>query len=170
MQLPNPADPVIAIREATSTDWPAVWALFQQVAAAGDVFAYDTDTPEVVARKLWVEPPSVAFVAERDGIVIGTYFIRPNQPGRGSHVANAGYMVATDARGKGLASTLCGHSLDTARRLGYRAMQFNFVVSTNVAAVRVWEKHGFAVVGRLPAAFRHATLGFVDALVMHREL
>ena len=115
-------------------------------------------------------PPAVCYVAEYAGRVIGTYFVRPNQPGRGDHVANGGYIVAAEARGRGLASELCAHSLDTARRLGYRAMQFNFVVATNAAAVRVWEKHGFAVVGRLPGVFRHAEMGFVDALVMHREL
>jgi len=158
------------IREATADDWPAVWAMFREVTAAGDAFAYDADTPEAVARKLWAEPPAVAFVAEDGGRVVGTYYVRPNQPGRGDHVANGGYMVAAAARGRGLAGRLCGHSLDTARRLGYKAMQFNFVVSTNAAAVRTWEAHGFAVVGRIPRAFRHAALGPVDVLVMHREL
>jgi L-amino acid N-acyltransferase YncA len=156
------------IREATPADWPAIRAMFRDAAASGEVFAYDEHTPEEVARKLWVEPPAVAFVVEEDGAVVGTYYVRPNQPGRGSHVANAGYMVAGTARGRGLASVMCEHSIETARRLGYRALQFNFVVATNAAAVRVWEKHGFAVVGRLPGAFRHATLGFVDALVMFR--
>jgi L-amino acid N-acyltransferase YncA len=160
----------ITIREATAADWPVLWALFRQVALSGDAFAYDADTPEEVARKLWVEPPAVAFVAEEDGRVVGTYYVRPNQPGRGSHVANGGYIVAADARGRGIASELCKHSLETARRLGYLAMQFNFVVCTNEGAVRVWERHGFRVVGRLPRAFRHDRLGLVDALVMHREL
>lgn len=158
------------IREATAADWPAIWALFREVIGAGDSFAYDADTPEDVARKLWAEPPAATFVADDDGQVIGTYFLRPNQPGRGAHVANGGYIVASQARGRGLASALCEHSIETARRLGYRAMQFNFVVCTNAAAVRAWEKHGFTVVGRLPGAFRHATLGYVDALVMFREL
>ncbi len=158
------------IREATDADWPAIWAMFRDVTAAGDSFAYDTDTPEAVARRLWAERPAATFVAEENGRVIGTYFLRPNQPGRGAHIANGGYMVVAEVRGRGLASALCGHSIETARRLGYRAMQFNFVVATNEAAVRAWERHGFAVVGRLPGAFRHATLGFVDALVMFREL
>ena len=170
MSLPHPARPATVIRPATPADWPAIWAMFQVVAAGGDVFAYDAETTEAVARKLWAEPPAVTFVADRDGAVIGTYFVRPNQPGRGDHVANAGYIVAAEARGQGLASALCAHSLDTARQLGFRAMQFNFVVCTNTAAVRVWEKHGFAVVGRLPAAFRHTALGLVDALVMYRAL
>ena len=158
------------IREATAADWPAIWALFREVVAAGDSFAYDADTPEEVARKLWVEPPAVAFVADDGGRVVGTYYLRPNQPGRGAHVANGGYMVSAAHRGRGLAAVLCEHSVETARRLGYRAMQFNFVVATNAAAVRAWERHGFAVVGRLPRVFRHAELGAVDALVMFREL
>jgi GNAT superfamily N-acetyltransferase len=160
----------LLIRPATAADWPAIWDLFRSVTAAGDVFAYDADTPEDVARKLWAEPPAVAYVAEADGGFRGTYFVRPNQPGRGSHVANGGYMVAPAARGRGLAAALCEHSLGTARRLGFRAMQFNYVVASNRAAVRAWERCGFAVVGRVPAAFRHAELGDVDVLVMHREL
>jgi L-amino acid N-acyltransferase YncA len=158
------------IRPMTAADWPAVWALFREVAAGGDVFAYDENTPEEVARALWFGPGAAGYVAEEDGVMLGTYFLRPAQPGRGGHVANAGYMVAPAARGKGLASAMCGHSLDAARRLGYRAMQYIFVVSTNAAAVRVWEKHGFAVVGRVPRAFRHVTHGLVDTLVMYREL
>src|SRR5947209_7610681 len=107
---------MLTIREATGADWPAIWDLFQRVVAAGDAFAYGEDTPEAVARKLWAEPPAHAFVAELGGRVAGTYFVRPNQPGRGSHVANAGYMVASDALGRGVATALCVHSLETARR------------------------------------------------------
>lgn len=161
---------MLTIRAATEADWPIISALFQDVAVAGDVFAYDADTPEAVARKLWIEPPARAYVAESDGRIVGTYYVRSNQPGRGSHVANAGYIVAAEARGQGIASVLCSHSLATARRLGFGAMQFNFVVSTNAAALRVWEKHGFAIVGRVPRAFRHQALGLVDVLILHREL
>ena len=159
------------IRRATTADWPAIWELFQEVIAAGDSFAYDVDTPERVARILWIEDPAVAFVAEDErGVVVGTYYVRPNQPGRGAHVANAGYMVASYMRGQGLAGLLCKHSLQTAKSEGYEAMQFNFVVSTNKAAIHVWEEHGFTTVGRLPEAFRHVTLGMVDVLVMWRKL
>src|SRR4051794_1745084 len=105
------------IREATAADWPAVWELFRAVAAAGDVFAYDESTTEEVARKLWFDPPAACYVAEENGTVVGTYYVRPNQPGRGDHIANAGYIVASEARGRGLAVALCEHSLATARRL-----------------------------------------------------
>jgi GNAT superfamily N-acetyltransferase len=101
---------------------------------------------------------------------VGTYYVRPNQPGWGGHVANGGYIVASQARGRGLARVLCEHSLDTARRLGFTAMQFNYVVATNASAVRTWERCGFAVVGRLPGAFLHREFGPVDVLVMYREL
>lgn len=160
----------MTIREATAADWPQVWALFRRVAAAGDAFAYDELTPEEVARKLWFDPPAACFIGEVDGAFAGTYYVRPNHPGRGSHVANAGYMVEPAFRGRGLAVGLCEHSLDTTRHLGFTSMQFNFVVSTNAAAVRAWERCGFAVVGRLPGAYRHRELGYVDALVMFRAV
>jgi L-amino acid N-acyltransferase YncA len=158
------------IREAVESDWRAVWELFRGVAAAGDAFAYDEHTTEATARKLWFDSPAVCFVAEIDSQFAGTYYVRPNQPGRGDHVANAGYMVKPEFRGRGLAVAMCRHSLVTARRLGYRAMQFNFVVASNTAAVKAWEKEGFAIIGRTPQAFRHRELGLVDALIMYREL
>lgn len=160
----------ICIREATEADWPAVWGLFRGAAASGDVFAYDEAATEETARKLWFDPPGVCLVAAEAGRVIGTYYVRPNQPGRGNHVANGGYIVAPEARGRGLARTLCEHSIETARGRGFTAMQFNYVVATNAAAVRTWEKCGFAIVGRLPGAFRHRDLGPVDVLVMYRAL
>ncbi|MDY3553067.1 GNAT family N-acetyltransferase [Gemmata sp. JC717] len=158
------------LREARETDWPAVWQLFQSIASGGDVFAYDESTPEAVARKLWFDPPAVCVVCEGEGDFAGTYYVRPNHPGRGRRVANAGYMVAPEFRGRGLAVAMCEHSLETARHLGFAAMQFNFVVSTNATAVRAWERCGFTTVGRLPLAFEHKKLGFVDALVMFRAL
>lgn len=158
------------IRPANEADWPDVWALFRLAAAGGDVFAYDEFTTDETIRKLWFDPPAVCHVAEIDGAFAGTYYVRPNQPGRGDHVANGGYMVAPAFRGRGLARAMCEHSLDTARTLGFTAMQFNFVVATNAAAVKTWEACGFAVVGRLPGAFRHRELGSVDALVMFRAL
>jgi ribosomal protein S18 acetylase RimI-like enzyme len=158
------------IRAATAADWPHIWALFRTVAAAGDVFAYDETAPEEDARKLWFDAPTTCFVCEIDGTFAGAYFVRPNQPGRGNHIANAGYMVHPDFRGRGLAVAMCVHSLETARGLGFTAMQFNFVVSSNAAAVKAWESCGFNVVGRLPGAFRHRHQGPVDVLVMFRPL
>lgn len=160
----------MTIRPAKESDWPNVWALFRRVCAAGENYAYDADTPEAVARKLWFDPPATPFVAEDGGAFLGTYYLRPNQPGRGDHVANGGYMVSEAARGRGLAEVLCRHSIETARGLGYRAMQFNYVVSTNTPAVRAWERCGFAVVATLPGAFRHADGRFVDVFVMWRDL
>ena len=160
----------MTIRGANEADWPQVWALFQSVAASGDVFAYDESTTEETARKLWFDPPATCYICEVDGAFAGTYFVRPNQPGRGNHIANAGYMVASEFRGRGLAVAMCQHSLEVARQIGFTAMQFNFVVSTNAAAVRAWERCGFAVVGRMPGAYRHRELGAVDVLVMFRNL
>lgn len=161
---------MLFIRPAGEADWPHVWALFRQAAESGDVFAYDEHTTEEVARKLWFDPPATAFVCEVEGALAGTYYVRPNQPGRGAHVANAGYIVAPAFRGRGLAGAMCEHSLGTARARGFTAMQFNFVVSTNAAAVRAWQKCGFAIVGTLPGAYRHRERGFVDVLVMWRAL
>jgi ribosomal protein S18 acetylase RimI-like enzyme len=160
----------LALRSATDADVSALWAIFQPIAAAGDAYAYDETTTREDFERLWLRPPSQAFVALLDGEIAGSYFIRPNQPGRGAHVANAGYMTSVSQRGRGVAAAMCEHSLVTARAAGFSAMQFNFVVATNVTAVSVWERFGFAVVGRVPRAFRHATLGEVDVLVMHRFL
>lgn len=161
---------MLTIRNATETDWPALWVMFQGVATAGDVFAYDENTTEEVARKLWFDPPTVCFVADEGDRIVGSYFLRCNQPGRGSHVANGGYMVSPEVRGRGIASAMCEHSIATAHQLGFTAMQFNFVAASNASALRVWQKHGFVVVGRLPGAFRHKEFGFIDALVMFKTL
>ncbi|MGP6188594.1 MAG: N-acetyltransferase family protein [Vulcanimicrobiaceae bacterium] len=145
--------------------------MFHAVVAAGESYAFDPTTTADEARRWWMPPPPArTFVAEFDGRIAGTYLLKPNQPGLGSHVANAGYMVDPAFRGLGLAGAMCRHSLEAARELGFSAMQFNFVVSTNATAIALWERHGFATVGRLPRAFRHATFGEVDALVMHRFL
>ena len=138
--------------------------------AAGETYSFAPDIGESEARKVWIDAPLATFVAEQDGRILGTYFIKPNQPGLGAHVCNCGYVVAGDAQGRGLAGQMCEHSQRWAVERGFHAMQFNFVVSTNERAVRLWEKLGFEVVGRLPGAFRHARLGFVDALVMYKRL
>ena len=158
------------IRPAQSTDADAIWAIWCEVITSGEAYAYDEATSREKALDFWLTSSTCCWVAESDGEVIGTYYLRPNQPGRGNHVANAGYMVARSGQGRGVGRALGEHSIVEARRLGFRAMQFNFVVASNVAAVHLWEALGFRTVGRIPAAFRHATLGDVDALVMHRLL
>jgi len=158
------------IREIDAGEFDLVWPIFRDVVAAGDTYSYAPDTSFDEARAMWTTAPTRCFVALIDGQPAGCYMLKPNQPGLGSHVANAGYMVAPHARGQGLAGKLCEHSLATARAAGFLAMQFNFVVSTNDVAVKLWRKHGFQIVGTVPKAFRHATLGLVDIHVMHRVL
>ena len=159
------------LRELTEDDWPAVWRLMEPVIRSGDTYPYATEMDETGARRMWLELTDRCYVAVGDeGEVVGTYYIKPNQPTLGAHVANCGYMVAESARGNGVATAMCRHSQQEAARLGYRAMQFNLVVETNAASVHLWRKLGFDVVGRLPGAFRHAEKGFVDAFVMYKTL
>lgn len=158
------------IREATPEDWPGIWNIFYDVVRRGDTYAFDPATSENEAQTIWMETPRKTFVAVDGDEVIATYYLKTNQVGTGSHVCNAGYMVRADQRGRGLGRMLCEHSLDVARDLGYHAMQFNFVASTNTGAIKLWQVLGFEVVGTLPEAFRHAEKGLVDALVMYRLL
>lgn len=159
------------IRRYQNADWPAVWPMLRQTFATGDTYAYTPDSTEAEIHKVWIETPLATYVAcGADGGVLGTYILKPNQPGLGSHVCNCGYVVAPEARGNGIAAALCGHSQDEARSHGFRSMQFNFVVSTNEGAVRLWQKLGFQIVGTLPGAFRHKVYGEVDAYVMFKRL
>ena len=158
------------VREAQSVDFAAIWPIFQQIVAMGDTYGYERDITEQEARRVWMELPAKTFVAEQDGQILGTYYIKTNQAGPGSHVCNCGYMVATDSRGRGLASIMCEHSQKVAIELGFEAMQFNFVATTNDGAVNFWKKLGFNIVGVLPKAFNHPLHGNVDALVMHKFL
>ena len=156
------------IREAQDADFAAIWPIFKQIAAAGDTYAYSPDIGEQEARRVWMGLPAKTFVVEQGGRILGTYYIKTNQAGPGAHVCNCGYMVAAEARGIGLATAMCEHSQKIAIDLGYKAMQFNFVAASNEGAVRLWKKLGFETVGRLPNAFNHPNLGFVDALVMYK--
>ena len=161
---------MLTIRRATASDWDDLWKIFHSVVRQGDTYAYDPETTKEEGRALWMSPQAATYVALRDEQAVGTYILRPSQPGLGSHVANAGYMVKKEAGGKGIGADLCRHSIEEARRQSFLAMQFNFVVSTNTRAVALWQKMGFQIVGTLPKAFRHRTLGLVDAFVMHRFL
>jgi len=162
---------MIRIRDYQSADWPALLAILRATFAPGDTYPFLPDSSEADLHKAWIEIPSATLVAcGDDGELLGTYYIKPNQPGRGAHVCNCGYVVSPSAQGRGLGARLCEHSQGRAVELGFRAMQFNLVVSTNERAVRLWERLGFALVGRLPGAFHHQKLGFVDALVMYKQL
>jgi len=154
------------IRRATQDDAPAIWRIIGPTIRAGETYALDSDMSEANALAYWLGNDRDTFVAELDGDIVGTYYLRANQAGGGRHVCNCGYMTSAAATGRGVARAMCLHSLDYARGQGYRGMQFNFVVSTNTRAVALWQSLGFAVVGRLPQAFRHPSLGFVDALVL----
>jgi len=158
------------IRPALDSDRDAVWKIFQATIAPGDAFVYDPNTPREEAVAYWFANGTRTYVAEQEGKVVGSYILRPNRPGLGDHVSNAGFMVAPEARRLGVGRAMGEHALAEARRLGYRAMQFNFVISTNESAVRLWQQLGFRIVGTLPGAFRHSREGFVDAYVMYRSL
>mgnify|MGYP003112598697 CR=1 FL=1 len=158
------------IRPATQDDIPAVLDIVAPILRAGDTYAIDTDMTDDDVIAYWMGKDKVTLVAEEDGAVVGTYYIRQNQGGGGSHVCNCGYMTAPAASGRGIARRMCEDSLLRAKDLGYRAMQFNFVIASNTAAVHLWPQLGFEIVGRLPGAFMHPTLGETDALVMYRKL
>ncbi len=161
---------MLTIRLAGTAAADAVWAILEPVIRAGETYTIPRDLSREEALTYWFSSDHEVFVAEDDGQVAGTYYLHPNQRGGGAHVANCGYMTAAQATGRGIARAMCLHSQEHASSRGYRAMQFNFVVSTNERAVRLWQHLGFEIVGRLPEAFQHPSLGFVDAFVMYRML
>ncbi|NTX07291.1 GNAT family N-acetyltransferase [Myxococcus sp. CA040A] len=158
------------LRRAETADATAIAAIIIPTIREGTTYALDANMSEADALAYWMGPDKETFVAEEDGVILGTYFIRPNQAGGGRHVCNCGYMTSAAATGRGIARRMCAHSMEYARSRGYRAMQFNFVVSTNERAVKLWQALGFEIVGRLPLAFQHPTAGEVDAFVMHQPL
>jgi L-amino acid N-acyltransferase YncA len=158
------------IRVATPADFDQIWPIFHEIVVAGETYAFAPDITREQSFDVWLKAPRKTYVCEEGGRVLGAYFIKTNQGGPGDHVCNCGYIVSSAARGRGVATAMCEHSQEIARQLGYKAMQFNIVVSTNLTAVKLWTRLGFATVGRLPKAFRHATQGYVDALVMYKWL
>ncbi len=160
----------MTIRRAGPEEYDQIWPILQAVIERGDTFAYDPATTKEQGRTIWMETPLGTYLAEIEGVTVGSYVLRRNQPGRGGHVANAGYMVSPAHRGRGIGRAMCEHSLSEARALGFRTMQFNLVVSTNQSAVRLWESCGFKTLCELPEAFLHPELGYVAALLMHRYL
>jgi ribosomal protein S18 acetylase RimI-like enzyme len=159
------------IRPATDADCEAIWDIFHEVVADGDTYALDPNISREDALAYWFAPTTHTYVAEQSGIgIVGTYILRPNQSSGGSHVANAGFMVSACARGQGIGRTMAEHCLSEARRFGFRAMQFNYVISTNTGAIRLWQDLGFEIAGTLPDAFHHPNKGYVDVYVMYRSL
>lgn len=148
-----------------------LWQILEPVFRAGETYAYPQDISEQAAFDAWVSKPQQCFVArDQEGQILGSYFIKPNHGGPGDHVCNCAYVVSARAAGKGVATAMCLHSQKQALIYKFEAMQFNLVVSTNSAAIYLWKKLGFAVIGVLPGAYRHASLGKVDALVMYKRL
>jgi ribosomal protein S18 acetylase RimI-like enzyme len=158
------------IRPATQRDSPAIWCILEPTIRAGETYPLPRDMPRDAALAYWLSTAHEVFVAEENGDVLGTYYIRPNQSGGGAHIANCGYMTAPHAAGRGIARAMCHHSLSHAREKNYRAIQFNFVVATNTRAIALWHSCGFQTLTRLPAAFHHPTAGYVDALIMFQNL
>jgi len=160
----------LTILSATTDDHAAIWAILKPIFRAGETYAQPCDISRDAALAYWLGGIHTAFVARQNGQTLGTYYIGPNQLGGGAHVCNCGFATAESARGKGVARAMLLHSLETARQQGFRAMQFNFVVATNQAALKIWFDNGFAEVGRLPGAFHHPRDGYVDALVLYKCL
>jgi L-amino acid N-acyltransferase YncA len=158
------------IRPATDGDADAIWAIMKPIIRAGETYCLPRDMDKESALAYWLSAEREVFVANENGDIVGTYCLQTNQKGGGAHVANCGYMTAVAATGRGVARAMCAHSLDRARERGFRAMQYNFVISTNERAVRLWQSFGFEIVGRLPKVFLHPALGYVDAYVMYRDL
>ncbi|HEX4150742.1 MAG TPA: GNAT family N-acetyltransferase [Steroidobacteraceae bacterium] len=161
---------MLNITKAESRDAGPIAAIIVPVIREGATYTLDPNMSEAEAVAYWMAPDKETFVAEQEGVVLGTYYMRPNQAGGGRHVCNCGYMTSVAATGRGIARRMCEHSLQYARSQDYRAMQFNFVVSTNERAMRLWQSLGFEIVGRLPGAFKHPSAGYVDAFVMYRRL
>lgn len=161
---------MIEIREAAETDRPAVWRIIKTVIAGGDTYVFDPGSPEDEMMAYWFSAEKYNYVAMLDGEIVGTYWLKANQPGLGSHVANGAYMVSPEAKGNGIGRKMAEHSIEEARRLGFKSIQFNFVVKSNEVAVKLWKSAGFEVIGEIPDAFNHAVHGLTNAYIMYRRL
>lgn len=161
---------MIKIRQATESDFLEIWRIFQNVIAKGDTYVNRGETTREEAHAKWMNGSAKTFIAKIDDKIIGAYLLKPNQVDRGSHIGNASYIVDKNCRGAGVGKALALHSISQAKIFGYKAIQFNFVVSTNSAAVKLWQSVGFRIIGTIPQAFNHKDLGFVDAHIMFREL
>ena len=162
---------MIDIRPFTENDWGHVWQIIEPVFRKGKTYAFPTDISEEEAYNFWIKIPTAVYVAANETEeIVGTYTIKPNQHGNGAHICTCSYIVAMEARGQGIASKMCKHSQKEALGMGFLAMQFNLVVSTNAAAIKVWKRNGFIIIGTIPNAFNHPDFGFVDAFIMYKKL
>lgn len=161
---------MVSIRKAIDPDKSAVWLIIKPVIAGGDTYVFSPDSTENEMMAYWFSPEKFNYVAVLDGEVVGTYWLKANQPGLGSHVGNGAYMVSPDAKGKGVGRKMAEHSIEEARRLGFKSIQFNFVVKSNEVAVNLWKSVGFEVIGEIPDAFDHKENGLTNAYIMYRKL
>ncbi len=160
----------IVVEHAHNSDFEAIWPIIHQVIQGKDTYVFVADSSQDAMKEYWMAKDAFTYVARISGEIAGTYVLRANRPGYGSHVANASFMVNPQYAGRGIGRTMGKHCLNEAKCKGFLAIQFNFVVSTNTAAVNLWKSLGFAVIGTIPQGFNHGTLGLVDALIMHRFL
>ena len=160
----------INIRLATLQDYDNIWEIFQEVIKTRDTYVFDHETPKHKLNTYWFADYMHTYVAEINRNILGTYILKPNQVDLGSHIANGSYMVHPKAQGKSIGTAMCKHSLKEAKELGFRAIQFNSVVSTNTSAIHLWKKYGFSVIGTIPGGFNHQKLGYVDTLIMYKKL
>lgn len=158
------------IRKAIEADRSAVWQIIKAVIAGGDTYVFAPDTPEEEMTCYWFSPEKHVYVAEEDGEIQGTYWLKANQPALGDHIGNGAYMVSPEAKGKGIGKQMALHSIEEARRIGFQALQFNFVVKSNTAAVNLWKSVGFEIIGEIPDAIRHSKNGLTNAYIMYLKL
>lgn len=161
---------MLEIRKAIKADKEEVWKIIQAVISKGDSYTFAPDTPKEKMLEFWFGDDKKTYVAVLDNELLGTFFLKANQPDLGSHICNAGYMVSPEAKGKGIGRKMAEFSLPEAKRLGFSAMQFNFVVKSNEIAVKLWLRLGFEIIGEIPEAFQHKDLGLTNALIMYRKL
>ena len=161
---------MVKICPATEADKPAVWGIIKAVIAGGDTYVFDPETPEEEMISYWFSPEKHVYVADENGEILGTYWLKANQPGLGDHIGNGAYMVSPEAKGKKIGKMMAQHSIEEAKRIGYHAIQFNFVVKSNTVAVNLWKSVGFDIIGEIPDAFRHKLHGLTNAYIMYRKL
>lgn len=161
---------MLQIREATESDKPQIWQIIKSVIATGDSYVFYPHSSREKMLGYWFSEEKKVYVAALENKIVGTFYLKPNQPDLGSHICNAGYMVSAEAKGQGIGRKMAEFSLLEARRLGFRAMQFNFVVKSNERAVKLWLALGFEIIGEIPEAFQNQEKGFTNALIMYRKL